>query len=456
MVATPWGEAEGRARPLRDGLEVLTPEYETAPASPASTACRCSRSTRPCTTGRDGFAGCAGPSSPASPRWPARSDRTKLQTTRPAASLRSVVALPRCAMRRLPRRRPPAQPRAPRPAHRTPPPTADDFSAARADYLTWWLRRSHLPPILAAGVPGPAGTASPMAIRAWRRGTGPLHGRALRVEWDGPAVGVEAGVLLERDSAYGTMKPIASPQLAYLYTDANTGQQASEVIAGNSARRGPLTGGFVGYSRIEFFGKKATSSCRSRQADGGSATAGSGTVPAVARPLPWDRHEHRRGTIAQLRCRGRRCSKIATTSAATRRSTRRRSGCAGKHRAYGRFFVNGGLTRGHAGRQESQPWGEPIDQTPRRPSPSRRGCTCSQRLRRQPLTFDAAGEVAWNVSYRLASWADVSVGYTFLLWGDTLRLDRPDRHGGQSGAGQWRAACVPACRSRAKRSGRRA
>jgi len=134
------------------------------------------------------------------------------------------------------------------------------------DYVLWFLRPMHVPPLLTTGAAGSAailgdpGTALVYGDdRLQSRHDDRYNGIQVRGEWfldDTQAIGVNGSAFfLERDSSnftvkYQTISPIARP-----YVDATDGSQKSYIVAGVVPGVGELTGGFNAYSRIELFGE---------------------------------------------------------------------------------------------------------------------------------------------------------------------------------------------------------
>jgi Putative beta barrel porin-7 (BBP7) len=137
---------------------------------------------------------------------------------------------------------------------------------ATPEYVLWWLREGRVPPLLTTSSTtsqGRLGEPDTHVLyggeRIPTRHDDRFNGVRLTLEWTSPdsTFGVEArGFVLERDSTNFKATSDGSQLLALPYTDAVTGQPASRVIAGQDAQRGPLSGGFVGYSRIEWFGEE--------------------------------------------------------------------------------------------------------------------------------------------------------------------------------------------------------
>src|SRR5262249_44074880 len=135
------------------------------------------------------------------------------------------------------------------------------------EFVLWWLREGRVPPLLTTSSTASAGILG-------RPDTHVLYGdqrletrhgdrfNGTRIDlgyWldDEHALGLEVSAFfLERDSTHFKAVSDGSQVLARPFVDAVTGSPVSEVIAGPS-RFGLRNGGFVGYSRVEFFGEEA-------------------------------------------------------------------------------------------------------------------------------------------------------------------------------------------------------
>lgn len=136
-----------------------------------------------------------------------------------------------------------------------------------ADYILWWLREGHVPALLTTG---PASSGG----RLGAAGTEILYGddqletrhgdrfNGLRLHlgyWldDDQSVAVEAsGFVLERDSTHFKAVSTGDQLLARPYQNLLTGLPDSDIVSGPGPA-GQLSGGFVGYSRVELFGEQA-------------------------------------------------------------------------------------------------------------------------------------------------------------------------------------------------------
>ncbi len=134
----------------------------------------------------------------------------------------------------------------------------------RAEYLTWWLREGHVPPLLTTGTTG-RGVLGQSDTRVLygddtleTRHQDRFVGTRLTLGWwldDEHSLALEGSAFfLERDSTYFKATSGGETLLARPYVNAD-GTPGSEVIAGPTPD-GTLRGGFNGYSRIELFGEE--------------------------------------------------------------------------------------------------------------------------------------------------------------------------------------------------------
>jgi hypothetical protein len=136
------------------------------------------------------------------------------------------------------------------------------------EYLWWYLRKERVPPLLTTGpdssqgVLGQPGTQILYGEEKIKSRHDRFIGARLGATWWASADqtwGLEVrGFFLERDSTNFTIKP-TTRLLARPYLDANTGQQASEIISGRLPNGDELLGSFNAYSRIELFGQEVNS-----------------------------------------------------------------------------------------------------------------------------------------------------------------------------------------------------
>jgi hypothetical protein len=295
------------------------------------------------------------------------------------------------------------------------------------EYILWWLREGRVPALLTTSSTASQGILGQPDTRILY-GDGRLptrhddrfNGVRLTVEWmnANETFGLEArGFLLERDSTHFKATSDGTVLLALPFTGATNGQPGSQLVAGQDPQRGLLTGGFVGYSRIEWFGEELNgvmplspwgcwrldllAGARFLQMrDRFNYTAVSYTVAAPV-TLYSEMDNLRTGNAyygAQVGLRG--------------------------ERDFGRFYLQLRGTIGLGADTELiRIFGASIYQTPQGrqlfgvglfAQPSNTGSFSR-------VAFDGAGEVAVNAGYRLTSWARLFVGYTFLYWADPLR-----------------------------------
>jgi hypothetical protein len=145
-------------------------------------------------------------------------------------------------------------------------PTPSDRLHVGVEFILWWLREGRVPPLLTTSSAGSAGILGRpdthvlygdqrLETRHGDRFNGTRFGLGYWLN-DEHALGVEVSAFfLERDSTHFKAVSDGSQVLARPFLDAVTGSPASEVIAGPSPF-GLRNGGFVGYSRVEFFGEE--------------------------------------------------------------------------------------------------------------------------------------------------------------------------------------------------------
>jgi hypothetical protein len=132
-----------------------------------------------------------------------------------------------------------------------------------AEYLIWWLREGRLPPALTTSSTASQGVLGQPDTRILygddslqtRHADRFVGGRLTIGYWFDPqqTLGIEGrAVFLERDSTHFATSSNGSELLALPYTNALNGNPQSIVIAGLGPR-GLLSGGYNGYSRVEFF-----------------------------------------------------------------------------------------------------------------------------------------------------------------------------------------------------------
>jgi hypothetical protein len=301
----------------------------------------------------------------------------------------------------------------------------DNWSAT-AEYVLWWLRRGQAPPIVTTSSPASQGLLGrpDTQVVYGDQGLETRHGDRFNggrfaLEWDHPdgLFGIEGrGFILERDSTNFALKDQSS-LLALSYVDALTGAQRSAVFAGPSAVLGPLSGNFVGYSRVELFGEEVNLVAPlARQEDWRL------DLLAGARFLQMRDRFHETATSLSLPAQNVLFSVMDNIQA----HTAFYGGQLGLRGEYlvGRlsFQARGTIALG-ADDDLVRTYGTSIFQTPLVRIEAQRG------LYVQPSNtgsfsrarFDAAGEVNVNVGYQLTQRLRAFVGYTFLGWADPLR-----------------------------------
>jgi hypothetical protein len=135
-----------------------------------------------------------------------------------------------------------------------------------ADYVVSWLREGRLPPTLTTSTAASQGLLGQPDTRILygddrleTRHGDRFNGVRLTLGWwcdDAETFGLEAsGFILERDSTYFKATSDGSVLLTRPYINPD-GTPGSAIIAGLTPA-GVRNGGFVGYSRLEFFGEEA-------------------------------------------------------------------------------------------------------------------------------------------------------------------------------------------------------
>jgi len=299
------------------------------------------------------------------------------------------------------------------------------------DYVLWWLRRAAVPVVLTTGPAGSTGVLGQPGTqivygdeRLPTRHGDRFFGGRVAVEWQGDGWALEGrAFFLERDSTYFTIKPVDS-LLALSFLDANTNQETSEVVAGFDPQRGPLRGGFVGYSRIELFGEEANGVLRLDEGEDWKVD-----LLVGARFLQMRDRYHHTATSRSL-------PDLATIWGVVDNYRIHNAyyggqiGLRGDYRL-GRFHLDGRLTAGlGANSQLVRTFGNRVFHNPQIRlqtttglfvQPSNRG-----RFRRTDL--DSVGELACNIGYDVTTCMRLVFGYTFLYWADPIRaasqLDR--------------------------------
>jgi hypothetical protein len=294
------------------------------------------------------------------------------------------------------------------------------------DYLMWWLREGRVPAILTTGDPASQGRLGDPSTRIVygdqrldTRHDDRFFGGRVNLEWTSSAagIGVEGrAFFLERDSTYFKTVSNGDTLLALPFTNALTNQPDSLLVAGEDRRRGPLSGGFVGYSRIEWFGEEVNA------------------VLPLSGPEGWRLDLLAGARFLQMRDRFNQTSVSRSLDMTTLYSAMDnfrvgnafyggQVGLRGE-RQWGRCFlqVRGTIALG-ADDQLVRTFGESIFQTPqvRMVTPSGLFVQPSNSGSWSRCHFDGAGEVGINAGYQVTRHVRVLVGYTFILWADPLR-----------------------------------
>jgi hypothetical protein len=235
---------------------------------------------------------------------------------------------------------------------------------------------------------------------------------------------------LERDSTYFKAVSDGSVLLALPYFNAVTGQPDSRIIAGPDPTRGLLSGAFVGYSRIEWFGEELNAVL--------PLTAGDGWRLDLLAGLRFFQMRDRfneTNTSRSVPDGGATLWGLTDNIRVGNAYYGGQVGLSGE-RSFGRLFVQARGTIGIGGDDELvRTFGGKLYQTPlvRITTPTGLFVQPSNSGSFSRGHFDGAGEAAINVGYRLTSWARLSVGYTFLYWADPLRagdqIDTVVNHG---------------------------
>ena len=310
------------------------------------------------------------------------------------------------------------------------------------EYLTWWIREGQFPAVLTTSSPASQGILGQPDTRVLygdqrleTRHQDRFVGGRISADWmDGSGeFGVEGrAFFLERDSTYfKAVDTNGSRLLALSYVDAATGREASRLVSGPDPQRGLLSGGFVGYSRIEWFGEEANFVLPFVSGDawrveflGGARflqmrdryhdTATSRSYPDTAAHLYGLTDNYRVANAfygAQIGARG--------------------------EAEFGRFFVQARGTLALGGdAQKLTTFGESIDQTPafRHVTPVGLLIGPNNTGDYSRGAVDGVGEVGANVGYQLTRRLRVTAGYTLIAWFDPLRAgDQVDRVANRAG-----------------------
>jgi hypothetical protein len=296
------------------------------------------------------------------------------------------------------------------------------------EYILWSLREGRVPALLTTGPTATEGVLGQKGTRVLygddrlpTRHDDRFNGVRLSLAWmsAGGEIGVEArGFILERDSTHFRLDSDGSQLLASPYFNPLNGQQASQIIAGKSPLRGLLSGSFVGYSRIEWFGEELNGVIPLRNGCDGWRL----DLLAGARFLQMrDRFEQ---TGVSYTAPGNQV--LFSDMDNIRTSTIYYGGQLGLRTEYqwGRLFVQLRGEIGIGGDDEMiKAFGQSVVQT------AVMKLTFPVGLYVQPSNsgnfsrwnFDGVGEVDLNVGYKLTRWMRLFAGYTFLYWADPLR-----------------------------------
>lgn len=306
-------------------------------------------------------------------------------------------------------------------------PQADTNWTVSTEYVVWFIRRGYVPVILTTSTPASQGLLDRpdtrivygderLETRHWDR----FIGTRFAVEWRDPdeLFGFEGrAFFLERDSTYFTLKQRSDVLWALSYVDANTGREASEIVSGPDPVRGPLWGGFVGYSRVELFGQEANVVVPLMSDDTCSVD-----LLAGARFLQMRDRYHHTATSFVLPDKAQLYG-VVDNYRTGNAYYGGQLGLRGEYR-WGRLYAQGRAVVGlGADDQLQRTWGQRVDHNPQRRIQEERG------LYVQPSNtgsysrwhFDGVAEAAGNVGVDLTCWLRGFVGYTFLYWADPLR-----------------------------------
>jgi Putative beta barrel porin-7 (BBP7) len=291
-------------------------------------------------------------------------------------------------------------------------------------YLLWWLQEGRMPPVLTTGPLNKGGLlGSPDTVvlygddRLQTRHDDRFNG--LRFDlgfWlnDDRTVGIEADAFfLERDSTHFKAVSDGTTLLArpYFLPD---GTPESKIIAGPTAG-GTLSGGFVGYSRIEFFGEQLN-------------------LIAVLCSGDFFRIQAFGGArFLQLRDR-------ADLTSASQLDQTTLIGLEDHYRAHNAYYggqvgLEGSLFHGRwslklkgaiglGGNDEQvRTWGDFLFQTPTERIVTQTGLTVQAgntgTFNRTALNM--VSEAGLQIGYDVTRWMQVIGGYTFLLWDGPIR-----------------------------------
>jgi hypothetical protein len=297
----------------------------------------------------------------------------------------------------------------------------------------WWLRRGRDQAALTTGPPGSLGIPGQPGTqvlygddRLETRHGDRFNGLRLTLQWWADCgLGVEGrGFVLERDSTFFKAVSKGDQLLALPYFNAGTGQPGSVIIAGFDPNRGPLSGAFVGYSRIELFGEEVNAVVPLGQGEHGRLDLLAGARFLQMRDRYWQTSTSQ--TLPPLDV----LTGIVDNYRADNAFYGGQVGLRGQW-CWQRFFVEVRTTAAlGADDQKVRTKGDLVTQTPlgRVEMPVGlyvHGASAGSFSRWQ---VDGVGEVALNVGYSLGSHVRLLAGYTFLGWAAPLRAaDQVDR-----------------------------
>ena len=309
------------------------------------------------------------------------------------------------------------------------------------EYLVWWIREGTSPAVLTTSSPASQGLLGQPDTKVvygdrrleTRHGDRFVGGRGT-LDWMDTTgeFGFEGrAFFLERDSTYfKTYNGDGSRLLALSYIDGATGKEASRIVSGPDPQRGLLAGGFVGYSRIEWFGEEAN-----------------GVLP-LAREEDWQVDLLAGARFMQMRDRYHQTESSRILPAHTilygvtdnyriaNAFYGAQVGARGEAR-YDRFFVQARGTIALGGdAQRIRTFGETIYQTPQVRVATPYGLLVGPNNAgdHSRAAIDGVGEVGVNVGYQLNQRLRVMAGYTFIAWFDPIRAgDQVSRVANQAG-----------------------
>jgi hypothetical protein len=296
----------------------------------------------------------------------------------------------------------------------------------RLEYVLWWLREGHVPPLLttssfaSGGRLGEPDTqvlyGGDLETRHGDRFNGLRFALGYWLDADHD-VGIEGeAFFLERDSTYFKAISDGSVLLARPFYDAVTGAPMSEIIAG-PVPGGLRNGQFVGYSRVELFGEQLNFVVPVGVADGLSVD-----LLAGARFLQMRDRLDLTSTGFQLPDQ----TTLFGLTDHFRVDDRFYGGQVGVRGAYtaGRWSLG---VRGEAAlggtEQVVRTWGDRTFQTPtvRTVQPFGLAVLPNNTGRFSQGNLDEVYEVGAEVGYRLTRHWRAFAGYTFLYWNNPIR-----------------------------------